>query len=79
MQRETTRIIIQGLATSAQRCKTNGDVGYKIIRHREFDGGLYNSHGIDIDALLEYRDANKTIVGFQGPNLRIPDNSDHPM
>src|SRR5262249_45709458 len=30
----------------------------------EYDGGLYNPGGINIDNLLEYRDRNKTIAGF---------------
>src|SRR5262249_23797671 len=48
--------------------KLMADSGYKIIGIGEYNGGLYNEHGIDIDALLEYRDrnANRGIVGFPG-------------
>jgi glutamate dehydrogenase (NAD(P)+) len=73
MQRETTRIIIQGFGNvGSNAAKLMADAGYKIIGIAEFDGGLYNSHGIDIDALLEYRDRNKTVVGFPGAEAEDP-------
>ncbi len=73
MERETTRIIIQGFGNvGSNAAKLMADGGYKIIGIAEFDGGLYNSHGIDIDALLEYRDRNKTIVGFPGAEAEDP-------
>jgi glutamate dehydrogenase (NAD(P)+) len=73
MERETTRIIIQGFGNvGSNAAKLMADEGYKIIGIAEFDGGLYNSHGIDIDALLEYRDRNKTIVGFPGAEPEDP-------
>jgi len=40
--------------------------GYKIIGLIEIDGSLYNRKGIDIEALVEYRQRNGTIVGFPG-------------
>jgi glutamate dehydrogenase (NAD(P)+) len=44
------------------------DAGYKIIGIAEYNGGLYNRNGIDIDDLLEFRDrnTNRGIVGFDG-------------
>src|ERR1700743_3151700 len=45
--------------------------GFKIIGIAEFDGGLYNSNGIDIHLLLEYRQRNGTILeckGAESPN-----------
>jgi len=67
MERESTRIIIQGFGNvGSNAAKLMSDEGYKIIGIAEFDGGLFNSKGINIDALLEYRDRNKTIVGFPG-------------
>src|ERR1700694_3393240 len=67
MERETTRVIIQGFGNvGSNAAKLMSDSGYKIIGIAEYDGALYNSHGIDIDKLLEYRDRNKTIVGFPG-------------
>ena len=40
--------------------------GYKIIGIAERDGGLFNSGGIDIHQLLEYKYRNNTILGFRG-------------
>jgi glutamate dehydrogenase (NAD(P)+) len=73
MERESTRIIIQGFGNvGSNAAKLMSDEGYKIIGIAEFDGGIYNSKGIDIDALLEYRDRNKTIVGFPGADPEDP-------
>jgi glutamate dehydrogenase (NAD(P)+) len=67
MDRETTRVVIQGFGNvGSNAAKLMADASYKIIGIAEYDGGLYNSKGIDIDALFEYRDRNKTIVGFPG-------------
>ncbi len=67
MDRESTRVVVQGFGNvGSNAAKLMSDAGYKIIGIAEYDGGLFNSRGIDIDALLEYRDRNKTIVGFNG-------------
>jgi len=67
MNRDTTRVIVQGFGNvGSNAAKLMADIGYKIIGIGERDGGLYNSRGIDIDALLQYRDRNRTIVGFPG-------------
>ncbi|HEY6968191.1 MAG TPA: Glu/Leu/Phe/Val dehydrogenase [Candidatus Angelobacter sp.] len=67
MNRETTRVIIQGFGNvGSNAAKLMADEGYKIIGIAERDGGLYNAQGIDIDKLLEHRDRNRTIVGFSG-------------
>jgi len=42
------------------------DAGYKVIGIGEWDGGLYNRNGIDIDSLIEHRQRNNTINGFKG-------------
>jgi len=80
MKPETTRVIIQGFGNvGSNAAKLMADAGYKIIAIGEYNGGLYNSRGIDIDALLEYRDRNKGIVGFPGaesantPDLLVSD------
>jgi glutamate dehydrogenase (NAD(P)+) len=65
--RESTRVIIQGFGNvGSNAAKLMADAGYKIIGIGEYNGGLYNTRGIDIDDLLEYRDRNKGIVGFPG-------------
>ncbi|HSK43041.1 MAG TPA: Glu/Leu/Phe/Val dehydrogenase [Candidatus Binatia bacterium] len=65
MSRESTRVIIQGFGNvGSNAAKLMQDAGYKIIGIAEYDGGLFNRHGINIDKLLQHRDRNKTIVGF---------------
>ena len=67
MSREDTRVVVQGFGNvGSNAAKLMSDAGYKIIGIAEWDGGLFNSHGINIDNLLEYRDRNKTISGFPG-------------
>ena len=67
MRIEDTRVIIQGFGNVGSNCaKLMADAGYKIIGIGEYDGGLFNKNGIDIDALLTYRQRNGTIVGFKG-------------
>ncbi|HET6935382.1 MAG TPA: Glu/Leu/Phe/Val dehydrogenase, partial [Candidatus Angelobacter sp.] len=69
LKRESTRVIVQGFGNvGSNAAKLMSDAGYKIIGIAEYNGGLYNSKGINIDDLLEYRDRNnnKGIVGFPG-------------
>lgn len=65
MARESTRVVVQGFGNvGSNAAKLMSDAGYKIIGIAEYDGGLFNKNGINIDNLLEYRDRNKTVVGF---------------
>ena len=67
MARETTRVIIQGFGNvGSNAALLMHEAGYKIIGIGEWDGGLYNSKGIDIAALTEYRKHEGTIHGFKG-------------
>jgi glutamate dehydrogenase (NAD(P)+) len=67
MQREGCRVIIQGFGNvGSNAAKLMMEKGYKIIGIAEYDGGLYNSNGIDINLLLEYRQRNGTVLGFKG-------------
>ena len=67
MRPESTRVIVQGFGNVGSNCaKLMADAGYKIIGIGEWDGGLYNRNGIDIDALLTHRQRGGTITGFKG-------------
>jgi glutamate dehydrogenase (NAD(P)+) len=67
LARETTRVIIQGFGNvGSNAARLMHEDGYKIIAIAEWDGGLYNSKGIDIEALWEYRQRNGAIHGFPG-------------
>ncbi|HEY6348430.1 MAG TPA: Glu/Leu/Phe/Val dehydrogenase [Candidatus Angelobacter sp.] len=67
MTRNTTRIIVQGFGNvGSNAAKLMSDSGYKIIGIAEYNGGLFNAHGINIDDLIQYKDRNRTIIGFPG-------------
>jgi glutamate dehydrogenase (NAD(P)+) len=67
MSRESTRVIVQGFGNvGSNAAKLMSDAGYKVIGIGEWDGGLFNKNGIDIDALIEHRTRNNTIKGFKG-------------
>jgi glutamate dehydrogenase (NAD(P)+) len=61
------RVIIQGFGNvGSNAANLMREKGYKIIGIAEYDGGLYNPHGIDICSLLEHRQRNGTVLGFKG-------------
>jgi glutamate dehydrogenase (NAD(P)+) len=64
---EGCRVIIQGFGNvGSNAANLMREKGYKIIGIAEYDGGLFNPHGIDICSLLEYRQRNGTVLGFKG-------------
>jgi glutamate dehydrogenase (NAD(P)+) len=66
IQRDGCRVIIQGFgnvgSNAAQLMQRRG---YKIIGIGEYDGGLFNPNGIDIERLQEHRLRNGTVLGFR--------------
>ncbi len=70
--REDTRVIIQGFGNvGSNAALLMYQAGYKIVGVGEWDGGLYNSHGIDIQALWDYRVKEGHIHGFPGAERAI--------
>jgi glutamate dehydrogenase (NAD(P)+) len=73
IQRDGCRVIIQGFGNvGSNAAKLMMEKGYKIIGIAEYDGGLYNTHGIDIHQLIEYRQRNGTVLGFKGAEAADP-------
>jgi len=67
MRCEDTRVIIQGFGNvGSNAALLMHQAGYQIVGIGEWDGGLYNSHGIDIQALWDYRQKEGHIHGFKG-------------
>ena len=67
MTPEKTRVIVQGFGNvGSHAARLMHEQGYKVIGIAEWDGGLYNAKGIDIDELWEHRQRNGTIHGFAG-------------
>ena len=66
MRAEDTRVIIQGFGNvGSNAALLMHNSGYKVVGIGEWDGGLYNSKGIDIHALWEHRQKEGTIHGFK--------------
>jgi len=67
LSREGTRVIVQGFGNvGSNAAQLMHEAGYKVIGIAEYDGGLYNKNGIDINALVEHRQRNGSINGFKG-------------
>ena len=65
--REDTRVIVQGFGNvGSNAAQLMHQAGYKILGIGEWDGGIYNANGLDIDALVDYKAKNGTIHGFPG-------------
>ena len=73
LNRDETRVIVQGFGNvGSNAARLMYEAGYKIIGIVEYDGGLYNPNGIDIDALWEYRYRTGSIHGFPGRRSHGP-------
>jgi glutamate dehydrogenase (NAD(P)+) len=73
MNRDETRVIVQGFGNvGSNAAHLMWEHGYKIIGIIEIDGALSNRNGIDIEALLEHRQKNHTVVGFPGAEPADP-------
>jgi glutamate dehydrogenase (NAD(P)+) len=65
MRRQNARVVIQGFGNvggMAARLMTHA--GYKIVSIIEYDAAVYNSNGLDIDALAAHRSRTGSIAGF---------------
>lgn len=65
---EGKTMVIQGLGNvgSYTGLISQKEGGAKIIGVSEYEGTIYSEDGLDIEALLEFRKANGTILGFPG-------------
>jgi glutamate dehydrogenase (NAD(P)+) len=60
-------VIIQGFGNvGSNAAKLMFEKGYKIIGIAEYDGGLFNADGIDVNALLRHKVQAKSVTGFAG-------------
>jgi glutamate dehydrogenase (NAD(P)+) len=65
MRRQNARVVIQGFGNvggMAARLMTHA--GYKIVSIIEYDAAVYNSNGLDIEALAAHRSRTGSIAGF---------------
>jgi glutamate dehydrogenase (NAD(P)+) len=68
---ENTRVVIQGFGNvGGMAAKLMKEAGFKIICIVEYDGAVYNSHGLDVEALQQHRRETGSITGFsEGEDL----------
>src|SRR6201995_3987990 len=65
LDRERTRVVVQGFGNvGSNAALLMHEAGYKIIGIAEVGGGLYNKNGIDLKALVDFRQKNGTVHGF---------------
>jgi glutamate dehydrogenase (NAD(P)+) len=64
---EETRVVIQGFGNvGGMAARLMAARGFRIIAIVEYNGAVHNSHGLDIEALLEHRRDTGFITGFVG-------------
>ena len=64
---EDSRVVIQGFGNvGGMAAKLMSAIGFKIVCVVEYDGAVYNPHGLDIAALQQHRRETGSITGFAG-------------
>jgi glutamate dehydrogenase (NAD(P)+) len=67
LSRESTRVIVQGFGNvGSNAALLMHQEGYRVVGIDEVGGGLHNTNGIDLKALVDFRQKNGTIQGFPG-------------
>jgi len=62
-----TRVIVQGFGNvGSYAALLLHELGCKVIGIGEWDGGIYNKNGLDVDALFEHKAKTGSIHGFKG-------------
>jgi len=65
LEPSATRVIVQGFGNvGGMAAKLMARAGFKIICVIEYDGAVYNAHGLDIEGLMKHRVETGSIVGF---------------
>ena len=60
-----TRVIVQGFGNvGGMAAKLMARAGFKIVCVIEYDGAVYNAHGLNIEALMKHRHDTGSITGF---------------
>ncbi len=62
-----TRVVIQGFGNvGGMAAKLMSRAGFRVICIIEYDGAVYNPHGLDIPALMKHREVTGSITEFSG-------------
>ncbi len=64
---EGKKVIVQGLGNVGYHAaKFLQDVGAIIVGLSEYEGGIYNDNGLDVDAVVAHRKETKSILNYPG-------------
>jgi glutamate dehydrogenase (NAD(P)+) len=64
---QDTRVIIQGFGNvGGMAARLMSRAGFKIVCIVEYDGAVYNPHGLDVEKLMDHRRETGSIRGFAG-------------
>jgi len=67
---EGKTVAIQGFGNVGYHAaKFTAEAGAVVVAIGEWDGGVYNRKGLDVEALYQYRLARKTVLGFPGAKV----------
>ena len=67
---EGKTFVVQGLGNVGYHAARNMvEAGAVLVGVAEIDGSIYNKNGIDLDKLMEYKDENGGITGFEGAEV----------
>jgi glutamate dehydrogenase (NAD(P)+) len=62
----STRVVVQGFGNvGGMAAKLMSRAGFAIVSVIEWDGAVYNPHGLDIPGLMEHRKETGSITGFK--------------
>jgi glutamate dehydrogenase (NAD(P)+) len=60
-----TRVVVQGFGNvGSNAAKLMARSGFKVVSIVEYDGAVFNPHGLDIEGLLKHRKETGSITGF---------------
>lgn len=63
---QDTRVVIQGFGNvGGMAARLMSRAGFKIVSIIEYDGAVYNRHGLDIEGLMKHRLETGSICGFR--------------
>ena len=64
---EQTTVVVQGSGNvGGIGAQLMHEKGYKVIAISDVSGGIYNEHGLDIPAVLDYLQKNRSLEGITG-------------
>lgn len=65
MKPEDTKVVIQGFGNvGGMAARLMKRLGFKIIAILEWDGAVFNQHGLDVEGLMRHRKETGSIIGF---------------